>query len=262
MLLRSISEHVRNQNWFAVGVDLFIVVIGVFIGIQASNWNEERIESQRGDYFAMKLLGDIRRELAFFEFEIDYYTTVRDYAVTTIALIDGDDPALENRFVVSAYNASQFVYSTPAQSTYDELIATGNLHLLRDENVTNTALFLYNSNARSKLSNYVRESAYRERVRRIMPYDVQEAIRAQCGDQIDDLTGFIAGLPADCEIVFDRKRIAAAAAALRNDAELRLDLAFYLSSFEIHISDVAATRRQAEGRLNGSYVGPAQGGLR
>jgi len=42
MLLRRITQHVRNQNWFAVFIDFFIVVVGVFIGIQVANWNEER----------------------------------------------------------------------------------------------------------------------------------------------------------------------------------------------------------------------------
>ncbi|MEM7762755.1 MAG: hypothetical protein AAF290_01635 [Pseudomonadota bacterium] len=40
MLLRRISKHIKDQNWFAVGIDFFIVVIGVFIGIQVANWND------------------------------------------------------------------------------------------------------------------------------------------------------------------------------------------------------------------------------
>jgi hypothetical protein len=42
MVLRRITEHVKTQNWFAVGLDFVIVVVGVFIGIQVSNWNEAR----------------------------------------------------------------------------------------------------------------------------------------------------------------------------------------------------------------------------
>ena len=39
MILRSVTKHVKEQNWFAVILDLVIVVFGVFIGIQVSNWN-------------------------------------------------------------------------------------------------------------------------------------------------------------------------------------------------------------------------------
>jgi hypothetical protein len=40
MLLRKITNHVTDQNWFAVFIDFIIVVVGVFIGIQVANWNE------------------------------------------------------------------------------------------------------------------------------------------------------------------------------------------------------------------------------
>ncbi len=42
MILRRVIEHVRQQQWTAVGIDFCIVVVGVFIGIQVSNWNDER----------------------------------------------------------------------------------------------------------------------------------------------------------------------------------------------------------------------------
>ena len=44
MLLRSVSRHVKDQNWFAVLIDFAIVVFGVFIGIQVANWNAMRLE--------------------------------------------------------------------------------------------------------------------------------------------------------------------------------------------------------------------------
>ena len=42
MILRRVIEHVKHQNWTAVALDFVIVVMGVFIGIQVSNWNEAR----------------------------------------------------------------------------------------------------------------------------------------------------------------------------------------------------------------------------
>lgn len=42
MLLRSITKHVKDQNWFAVALDFFIVVVGILIAFQVTNWNEAR----------------------------------------------------------------------------------------------------------------------------------------------------------------------------------------------------------------------------
>ena len=42
MLLRRVIEHVKAQSWTAVFLDFVIVVVGVFIGLQAANWNNAR----------------------------------------------------------------------------------------------------------------------------------------------------------------------------------------------------------------------------
>ena len=46
MLLRRITQHVKDQNWFAVALDFVIVVAGVFIGIQVANWNAARSDAR------------------------------------------------------------------------------------------------------------------------------------------------------------------------------------------------------------------------
>lgn len=44
MLLRSITKHVKDQNWIAVFLDFFIVVTGILIAFQITNWNETRLD--------------------------------------------------------------------------------------------------------------------------------------------------------------------------------------------------------------------------
>lgn len=45
MLLRRITKHVKDQNWIAVGIDFFIVVVGILIAFQITEWNEARSNS-------------------------------------------------------------------------------------------------------------------------------------------------------------------------------------------------------------------------
>ncbi|MBD3668778.1 MAG: hypothetical protein HUJ16_12490, partial [Kangiella sp.] len=44
MILRRLSEGFRRQDWFVVGVEILTVVIGIFIGLQVDDWNEQRLE--------------------------------------------------------------------------------------------------------------------------------------------------------------------------------------------------------------------------
>ena len=62
MLLRKITKHVKEQNWFAIGIDFFIVVIGVFIGLQAANWNAARTDAIREQEIFADLLEDLQAD--------------------------------------------------------------------------------------------------------------------------------------------------------------------------------------------------------
>jgi hypothetical protein len=68
MILRRIIAHFRKQEWTAITIDFVIVVMGVFIGIQVSNWNEARQERVR-DRQALALFID---ELRLMQKEADY----------------------------------------------------------------------------------------------------------------------------------------------------------------------------------------------
>jgi hypothetical protein len=60
MILRSLTKHVKDQNWFAVGLDFAIVVIGVFIGIQVANWNELQGERAQTERMLSELVMDLK----------------------------------------------------------------------------------------------------------------------------------------------------------------------------------------------------------
>jgi hypothetical protein len=42
MILRRVIQHVRKQDWSAIVIDFVIVVVGVYMGIELGNWNEDR----------------------------------------------------------------------------------------------------------------------------------------------------------------------------------------------------------------------------
>ena len=49
MILRRVTQHVKDQNWFAVFLDFLIVVFGVYIGLQVQDWavEKKRLSTER-----------------------------------------------------------------------------------------------------------------------------------------------------------------------------------------------------------------------
>lgn len=60
MILRRIIAHLRKQEWTAIGIDFVIVVVGVFVGMQVTNWNEERQAAVRREQVVALLVADLR----------------------------------------------------------------------------------------------------------------------------------------------------------------------------------------------------------
>ena len=59
MLLRRISEQVKSQNWFAVCIDLLVVIFGVYAGLQVSAWNEEQQDRVEEIEYLERILADL-----------------------------------------------------------------------------------------------------------------------------------------------------------------------------------------------------------
>lgn len=54
MILRRFMQHVKEQSWFAVGLDVIAVVVGIFLGMQVTEWNEVRKDLvEEGEYILL-----------------------------------------------------------------------------------------------------------------------------------------------------------------------------------------------------------------
>jgi hypothetical protein len=137
MLLRRVIEHTKAQNWFAVGLDFLIVVVGVFIGIEVANWNQARQDRQEERRYYTQLLVDLRRDLDSFSFAQAKADEFDNAAEHVLAMLEGRPaPVISRGRLATAIHHAGFIYIPRAsRGTYDELTSTGNLGLLRDRRI-------------------------------------------------------------------------------------------------------------------------------
>ena len=161
MLLRRITKHVTDQNWFAVFIDFLIVVVGILIAFQITNWNEAQGDKKLEVQYINKLIDDINEEIVAFE-EVEHglltslsiteklfeealneklsvvvkmsssaqsYANNGDFHVPNLINIDNVDKDYFLSFVLFTRVFNE------ENSTFDTLKSTGHIRVMNDQSI-------------------------------------------------------------------------------------------------------------------------------
>lgn len=241
MAIRRFREHIAAHNWFAVGIDVLIVIVGVFLGLQANNWNQARVERSAARAYRAEIVENLRANEISIDDQVAYYRRVLGHALAALDVLETPGTAMDEAFLIDAYQASQVRQRLLAQTAYDEMQSAG-----LGRNVAGPE-------ARARLSAFYAQmpqinaftltvTDYRDRIRRAMPIAIQRRLRERCGDINRTLPGGVVGsmLPERCVLRLDSESVARAAARIRATPDLNQDLTR-------HMADIDQKMRQLQG---------------
>src|SRR5689334_9716055 len=107
MTIRRFRDHVADQNWFAVLIDVGIVVLGVVLATQVNNWNQHRIEGKQAQDYRARLADELDFNAHQFAAQTAYYRQARAYGQQALAALDRRLPLSDSDFLIAAYQLSQ-----------------------------------------------------------------------------------------------------------------------------------------------------------
>lgn len=239
MILRRLTANLRAQNWTAIGIEFVIVVVGVFIGTQVSNWNQARLEKQATNRMLEQLRPELQNQLDFFQSARTYYATTRRFADQAFAGWSGDPRIDDNQFVIAAYQASQ-VYGIGI-NPQNWTLTFGGDHLRDiDDSMLRRNLAVVLTADYSPVSFDAVATPYREHVRQIIPDALQEQIRRACGDRnvVHEGAQYTIYLPPSCTLKLDPAEAARAATLLRSHRELVSELNWHLAAVASYLANM------------------------
>ena len=135
MIYKRMAARLRAQDWVAITIELAIVVVGVFIGTQVSNWNAARIERQDNARVLRNLRPEIADMIANFRTIYTYYDTSNHYAQIAFAGWRRDPQVSDRDFAVGAFQAlteladHQHAAAHPSLAGQDDLPNVASLDL-------------------------------------------------------------------------------------------------------------------------------------
>ena len=229
MLLRSVTQHVREQNWTAICIDLVIVVVGVFIGIQVSNWNEERESRDSERAFVETVRDDIAQNIKDAQGFSEMLLSIRDHGYRSLESINADTSCQKDCWarLVDFFIASQWIDVRTNRAMFDEIKRSG----MPNDLVLKTILTRYYGSTEQITIIASHLPLYRELIRSIIPAAVQQAMWQDC----IDIAGRQQVMKPDCNAPISNDEASVIIDEIRANEEIRTSLTFWMSTISIVI---------------------------
>lgn len=245
MILSRLSTALRTQNWMLLILELLIVIGGVFIGIQAANWNSDRHERGLEREYLSRILDDLNQDARSLELNIGYWEQVAAFGDTALAYAESGRASGGWPVLIAFYQASQYNPYAARSTAFSELQSSGNLRLITDAALRDALARYYDVSLSRRGALYDYNPAYRERVRGIVPIAIQRYIWADCYEFGLGAEGFV-----NCPSPVPEEAAAALVNQLADNEPLLEQLRFWVVNLEITLdlaeSEIATTRNLVE----------------
>ncbi len=142
MILRRFMQHVKEQNWFAVGLDVIVVIVGIFLGMQVTEWQAQRNNEHEAQLYLHNLKQNLLEDIQSHERRIESMDALLD-EISTLSeeLSDTSNDLNEVKRIPSLLLGTYPVRLETA--TIEELKSTGNLNLISNKVLIESLLKYY-----------------------------------------------------------------------------------------------------------------------
>lgn len=145
MIVHRLARSFREQDWLAVGIEFVIVVVGIFVGLQATEWNERRELRERERNYLERLGEDLNAMRSEFT---GIQTRAGDRvpgALRTFRALEACDAGLASdedvRRTIAGYQNQRI--ASVVDRTYQEMVSSGALARMDDRALSTDVATLF-----------------------------------------------------------------------------------------------------------------------
>lgn len=239
-----LALRLRAYDWMAAVIELAIVVVGILIALQVSNWNQDRLDHARTEGYYRRLHAELLADQYDMDKTLVFWKKVSGYGAAAIAngetgqLVDGSNW----KTVLAWYQAGQMMPFELQDTTYTEMRDGGGLVLIDREGLRKQLAEYYQLAGNGITASILRhDPVYRLQIRGITPWHVQQYIWAKCFAEGKGANAVNQEL-IDCPSPISEADAAAILDTYRHSATLLQNLRSWMSSLGVSTLVLAQSR--------------------
>jgi|SRR6185437_8618455 len=240
-----LAARLRKYDWMAAVIELLIVIVGILIALQVSNWNQDRVDHAHAQQYYRRLHADLLVDRRDMDLTQAFWAKVGGYGDAAMAngetgkLVDGS----EWKTVLAWYQAGQILPFELSNTTYNEMRSGGDLALIADENLRKQLAEYYRLSDNGIVANLLHhDPVYRLQVRGLTPWPVQQYIWSHCFSETSEV---ITQQLIDCPSPISEQQAAAILAGYRQSLSLLQNLRSWMAILQVSHYALAAARDDA-----------------
>jgi hypothetical protein len=247
MILRRLSQSLKEQNWTAIWIEFILLVTGVFLGIQVSNWNAARADDARAQAYVGRIRANLETDLLSIQRREVFWPKVIAYGKAAIRYAETGEKVEGSAWktVLAFYQASQLWQWGPTDATYQEMRSAGELGLIRDEKLRDTLGQYYLESGPAVDYLFKLQPEYRKIVRGLTPSVAADYIWANCWRQPNVGEQHL----LDCDAPISEAQAQAILDGYMKDPQLLPELRFWVANQGVALNASANFKRTLSAML-------------
>jgi hypothetical protein len=242
--LRTLAARLVQRDWTAVVIEVLIVVVGILVALQVSNWNENRKDAERGDAYLQRLHDELLQDADTLEAIAAFWAQVAENGEAALAYAERrelqDGSAWKT--LRGYYQASQVWPYRKPDVTFQEIRSSGSLLLIRDDELRARIARHYSAASDSQVVEVLGLlPRYREHVRGLVPWTIQRYIWTQCYESQGALQ-----VLKECDSPASEAEALAVLEQLRATPDLTAELRFWMVNVNNGLALLQGIRADAQ----------------
>lgn len=146
MILQKLTKAIRRQDWFQVVIEILIVIVGIFLGLQVQNWYEEQDERNREEFYLTQIHQELGQNIEVLDDAIKAYRSNQEMGVFLSQTINDPELVQDNpvKFLVSLEVPAYRRLPNVTSNTFQELNFSGDRAVFQDKVLLSDLTAYYN----------------------------------------------------------------------------------------------------------------------